>query len=130
MPYWSAHETWGVNAHLRSETVRRCLVRLSRSAAWGCVYGHPVAGAALGSTAWRGATPQSEGLVQARDRARLHTPGPAPLGSLPSSNPCGKAIERRCMTGKSDRAPVWCTGAGLLNGDPAKMVYRNIPSNP
>ena len=36
---------------------------------------------------WRGATPQAEGLVRARGRARFHAPAPAPWGRSRSISP-------------------------------------------
>ena len=50
---------------------------------------------------WRGATPQSEGLVRARTQVCFHTPAPVPWGRSHPSIPGGKAVERRCERGGS-----------------------------
>ena len=83
VPYWSVHETLGVDAHNAPLKMRTRRIHLSRAVAWSCVRRHPVAGAALGSTDVEGSDPQAEGLVRAWSRARFHTPAPALQGSLP-----------------------------------------------
>ena len=47
VPYWSVHETLGVDAHNAPLKMRTRRIHLSRAVAWSCVRRHPVAGAAL-----------------------------------------------------------------------------------
>ena len=88
VPYWSVHETLGVDAHNAPLKMRTRRIHLSRAVAWSCVRRHPVAGAALGSTDVEGSDPASaEGLVRAWGRACFHTLAPPLGGSLPSRYP-------------------------------------------
>ena len=57
VPYWSVHETLGVDAHNAPLKMRTRRIQLSRAVAWSCVRHHPVAGAALGSTDVEGSDP-------------------------------------------------------------------------
>ena len=57
VPYWSVHETLGVDAHNAPLKMRTRRIHLSRAVAWSCVRRHPVAGAALGSTDVDGSDP-------------------------------------------------------------------------
>ena len=57
VPYWSVHETLGVDARMAPVKMRRRRIRLSRAGAWSCGRCHPVAGAALGSTDVEGSDP-------------------------------------------------------------------------
>ena len=50
---------------------------------------------------WMGATPQAEGLLRARGQVFFHTLAPALRGSLPTSDPSRKGVQRRC--GAADR---------------------------
>ena len=97
MPYWSVHETLGVDAHNAPLKMRTRRIHLSRAVAWSCVRRHPVAGAALGSTDVEGSDPQAEGLLRARGQVCFHTLAPALRGSLPVHGSLGgKAVQRRC----------------------------------
>ena len=80
MPYWSVHETLGVDAHNAPLKMRTRRIHLSRAVAWSCVRRHPVAGAAMGSTDVDGSDPA---LVMAWGGAGFHKPCTAPGGSLP-----------------------------------------------
>ena len=63
---------------------------------------------------WRGATPQSEGLVRVRTQACFHTPAPVPWGRSRSINPyAGRRFERRFEAADhpfADRPAVWQPG--------------------
>ena len=61
VPYWSVHETLGVDAHNAPLKMRTRRIHLSRAVAWSCVRRHPVAGAALGSTDVEGSDPPVQG---------------------------------------------------------------------
>ena len=61
VPYWSVHETLGVDAHNAPLKMRTRRIHLSRAVAWSCVRRHPVAGAALGSTDVDGSDPPGRG---------------------------------------------------------------------
>ena len=61
VPYWSVHETLGVDAHNAPLKMRTRRIHLSRAVAWSCVRRHPVAGAALGSTDVDGSDPPVRG---------------------------------------------------------------------
>ena len=50
VPYWSVHETLGVDARMAPVKMRRRRIRLSRAGAWSCGRCHPAACAARGST--------------------------------------------------------------------------------
>ena len=96
VPYWSVHETLGVDAHNAPLKMRTRRIHLSRAVAWSCVRRHPVAGAALGSTDVEGSDPPVRGPRTgvgpvAFSHARPHLLGGRSLPSIPS----GKAIERR-----------------------------------
>ena len=47
VPYWSVHETLGVDAHNAPLKMRTRRIHLSRAVAWSCVRRHPVAAPAL-----------------------------------------------------------------------------------
>ena len=57
VPYWSVHETLGVDAHNAPVKMRRRRIHLSRAGAWSCGRCHPAACAALGSTDVEGSDP-------------------------------------------------------------------------
>ena len=63
---------------------------------------------------WRGATPQSEGLVRVRTQVCFHTPAPVPWGRSRSINPyAGRRFERRFEAAGhpfADRPAVWQPG--------------------
>ena len=63
---------------------------------------------------WRGATPQSKGLVRARTQVCFHTPAPVPWGRSRSINPyAGRRFERRFEAAGhpfADRPAVWQPG--------------------
>ena len=63
---------------------------------------------------WRGATPQSEGLVRVRTQVCFHTPAPVPWGRSRSINPyAGRRFERRFEAADhpfADRPAVWQPG--------------------
>ena len=86
MPYWSVHETWGVNAHLGSENRAQVLNPLIP---WGPLIVAPVAtrsaGAAVGSTGVEGSDPPSpKALVRGAGAVRDFTrPAPRPWGVAP-----------------------------------------------
>ena len=61
VPYWSVHETLGVDTHNAPLKMRTRRIHLSRAVAWSCVRRHPVAGAALGSTDVEGSDPPGRG---------------------------------------------------------------------
>ena len=84
VPYWSVHETLGVDAHNAPLKMRTRRIHLSRAVAWSCVRRHPVAGAALGSTDVEGSDPPVRGPGTGSGRLRVFTPLASPLGgSLP-----------------------------------------------
>ena len=72
MPYWSVHETLGVDAHNAPLKMRTRRIHLSRAVAWSCVRRHPVVGAALGSTAVEGSDPPFGKGFQRRCEAADH----------------------------------------------------------
>ena len=83
VPYWSVHETLGVDAHNAPLKMRTRRIHLYRAVAWSCVRRHPVAGAALGSTDVEGSDPPSRGLGTGAGQACFHTLVPAPRGVAP-----------------------------------------------
>ena len=62
VPYWSVHETLGVDAHNAPLKMRTRRIHLSRAVAWSCGRRHPVAGAVLGSTDVEGSDPYGKGV--------------------------------------------------------------------
>ena len=77
MPYWSVHETLGVDAHHAPLKMRTRRIHLSRAVAWSCVRRHPVAGAALGSTDVEGSDPpQRRPGAGVGPGVYSHSPGP------------------------------------------------------
>ena len=97
VPYWSVHETLGVDAHNAPLKVRTRRIHLSRAVAWSCVRRHPVAGAALGSTDVDGSDPPGRGPgTGAGPGVFSHTWPRALPGSLPDHGSLGgKAVQRR-----------------------------------
>ena len=87
VPYWSVHETLGVDAHNAPLKMRTRRIHLSRAVAWSCVRRHPVARAALGSTDVEGSDPPVRGPGTGGGQACFHTLAPALQGSLPSRYP-------------------------------------------
>ena len=114
VPYWSVHETLGVDAHNAPLKMRRRRIRLSRAVAWSCVRRHPVAGAALGSTDVEGSDPPDSMPRSASRRVDMctHLP-PSPVGSLPARYPSGKGFQRRCQAADHPvrRPSSRCVGA-------------------
>ena len=83
VPYWSVHETLGVDAHNAPLKMRTRRIHLSRAVAWSCVRRHPVAGAALGSTDVEGSDPPGRGPGTRLELGVFSHPAPALQGSLP-----------------------------------------------
>ena len=83
VPYWSVHETLGVDARMAPVKMRRRRIRLSRAGAWSCGRCHPAACAALGSTDVEGSDPPSRGLGTGLGLGVFSHPAPALQGSLP-----------------------------------------------
>ena len=93
VPYWSVHETLGVDARMAPVKMRRRRIRLSRAGAWSCGRCHPAACAALGSTDVEGSDPPVRGLGAGSDAGVFSHPCPRPLGSLPIHQSLrGKAV--------------------------------------
>ena len=93
VPYWSVHETLGVDAHNAPLKMRTRRIHLSRAVAWSCVRRHPVAGAALGSTDVEGSDPPVRGPGTGSGPGVFSHPCPRPLGSLPIHQSLrGKAV--------------------------------------
>ena len=69
-----------------------------------------------------GATPQSEGLVRARDEVWIHTPPPPAKGSLPANYPCaGRRFQRRFEAAEHlviDGPSVRLLGIAVKDQDP------------
>ena len=84
MPYWSVHETLGVDAHNAPLKMRTRRIHLSRAVAWSCVRRHPVAGAALGSTDVEGSDPPVRGPGAGAGPGVFAHAGPRPPGVAPS----------------------------------------------
>ena len=102
VPYWSVHETLGVDAHNAPLKMRTRRIHLSRAVAWSCVRRHPVAGAALGSTDVDGSDPpDSMPRPASRELACAHPCHPPAGGRSPPEIPSGKAIKRRWERGGS-----------------------------
>ena len=96
VPYWSVHETLGVDAHNAPLKMRTRRIHLSRAVAWSCVRRHPVAGAALGSTDVEGSNPPGHRAGTGVGPARFHTLVPAlPRGRSRSKHPWREGLERR-----------------------------------
>ena len=105
VPYWSVHETLGVDAHNAPLKMRTRRIHLSRAVAWSCVRRHPVAGAALGSTDVEGSDPPVRGPGTGSDAGVFSHPAPVPSGSLPANYPyAGRRFERRCEAADGDRS--------------------------
>ena len=83
VPYWSVHETLGVDAHNAPLKMRTRRIHLSRAVAWSCVRRHPVAGAALGSTDVEGSDPPGRGPATGAGPCVFSHAGPAPWGVTP-----------------------------------------------
>ena len=97
VPYWSVHETLGVDARMAPVKMRTRRIHLSRAGAWSCARCHPAACAALGSTDVEGSDPPVRGPGAGSDAGVFSHPCPRPLGSLPIHRSLrGKAIERLC----------------------------------
>ena len=77
VPYWSVHETLGVDAHNAPLKMRTRRIHLSRAVAWSCVRRHPVAGAALGSTDVEGSDPPGRGPGSGVGPSVFSHPAPA-----------------------------------------------------
>ena len=102
VPYWSVHETLGVDAHNAPLKMRTRRIHLSRVVAWSCVRRHPVAGAALGSTDVEGSDPPVRGPGTGLGPSVFSHAGPALRGSLPvHGSLSGKAVQRRWERGVS-----------------------------
>ena len=96
VPYWSVHETLGVDAHNAPLKMRTRRIHLSRAVAWSCVRRHPVAGAALGSTDVDGSDPPAQGLGAGAGPCAFSRARPRALGGRsPPEIPSGKASEHR-----------------------------------
>ena len=91
VPYWSVHETLGVDAHNAPLKMRTRRIHLSRAVAWSCVRRHPVAGVALGSTDVEGSDP-ARGRPGDGVGAYVFSHALPPAGSLPAMDPYGKVI--------------------------------------
>ena len=88
VPYWSVHETLGVDARMAPVKMRRRRIRLSRAGAWSCGRCHPAACAALGSTDVEGRRPPGfDASIGIAEGWHVHTHATLRRGSLPSSNP-------------------------------------------
>ena len=83
VPYWSVHETLGVDARNAPVKIRRRRIRLSRAGAWSCGRCHPAACAALGSTDVEGSDPPVRGPGAGSDAGVFSHPCPRPLGVAP-----------------------------------------------
>ena len=102
MPYWSVHETLGVDAHNAPLKMRTRRIHLSRAVAWSCVRRHPVVRAALGSTDVEGSDPPVRGPGAGAGPCVYSHAGPRPPGVAPGPMiPSGKATERRSDGGGS-----------------------------
>ena len=86
VPYWSVHETLGVDAHNAPLKMRTRRILLSRAVAWSCVRRHPVAGAALGSTDVEGSDPPARGPGTGAGPCAFSHARPRPLGGRSRSN--------------------------------------------
>ena len=80
VPYWSVHETLGVDAHNAPLKMRTRRIHLSRAVAWSCVRRHPVADAALGSTDVDGSDPPAQGPGTGAGPCAFSHACPRPLG--------------------------------------------------
>ena len=83
VPYWSVHETLGVDAHNAPLKMRTRRIRLSRAGAWSCGCCHPAACAALGSTDVEGSDPPGRGPGTGLELGVFSHLAPALQGSLP-----------------------------------------------
>ena len=83
VPYWSVHETLGVDAHNAPLKMRTRRIHLSRAVAWSCGRRHPVARAALGSTDVEGSDPPGRGPGAGAGPCVFSHAGPAPWGVTP-----------------------------------------------
>ena len=83
VPYWSVHETLGVDAHNAPLKMRTGRIHLSCAVAWSCVRRHPVARAALGSTDVEGSDPPPRGLGTGSEPSVFSQLGPRPPGVAP-----------------------------------------------
>ena len=101
VPYWSVHETLGVDARMAPVKMRRRRIRLSRAGAWSCGRCHPATCAALGSTDVEGSDPPVRGPGTGSEAGVFaHLPPPS-WGRSRIRYPCRKAVQRRC--GAADR---------------------------
>ena len=91
----------GVRFTLRRPGDSHGASRLSAGAAASCASADRPASAVRAAPSEAVATPQSEGLVRARTQVCFHTLAPALRGSLPTSDPSRKGVQRRC--GAADR---------------------------
>ena len=126
VPYWSVHETLGVDAHNAPLKMRTRRIHLSRAVAWSCVRRHPVAGAALGSTDVEGSDPPGRGPGAGAGPCAFSHPAPAPWGRSHPSVPCGKA------TGQARHKPTSAPGLGLLrwlDDDPPAPAFEHIAAS-
>ena len=94
VPYWSVHETLGVDAHNAPLKMRTRRIHLSRAVAWSCVRRHPVAGAALGSTDVEGSDPPAgHAWIGIAEGWHVHAHATLRVGgSLPSISPYRKVV--------------------------------------
>ena len=123
VPYWSVHETLGVDAHNAPLKMRTRRIHLSRAVAWSCVRRHPVAGAALGSTDVDGSDPPVRGPGAGSDAGVFSHPCPPSLGvapdpSIPTREGGLSAASRRRIT----RSPT-----GRPSGSRASPSKAGVP---
>ena len=100
VPYWSVHETLGVDAHNAPLKMRTRRIHLSRAVAWSCVRRHPVAGAALGSTDVEGSDPPGRGPGAGAGPGVFSHAGPRPPRGRSRSNYPVRTAARRDPPGR------------------------------
>ena len=118
VPYWSVHETLGVDAHNAPLKMRTRRIHLSRAGAWSCVRRHPVAGAALGSTDVEGSDPPARGPGTGAGPGVFSHAGPRPPGVAPDQ----RSFQEGCS------APLRGGGSPVLpTVQPVCLRYRRGP---
>ena len=114
VPYWSVHETLGVDAHNAPLKMRTRRIHLSHAGAWSCVRRHPVAGTALGSTDVEGSDPPGRGPGTGAGPGVFSHAGPRHPGVAPVEiSLAGRRFERRFEAAGhpfADRPAVWQPG--------------------
>ena len=125
MPYWSVHETLGVDAHNAPLKMRTRRIHLSRAGAWSCGRYHPAACAALGSTDVEGSDPPVRGPGAGSDAGVFSHRGLRPPGVAPGSGiPCGKASRAADSGGSSGRSGL--RDLTLANQAAGRIIHEPV----